>query len=226
MELLKFSVSNSKMNKLAKFKGLKSRQVVSFDLPAGYTCPMASLCLSKADRVTGKITDGRDAQFRCYASSLEAVFKSARLLHWHNFELLRKSDDIASLIEASLPRDIKIVRIHSSGDFFNKKYFQAWVSVAVNHPEISFFGYTKILDYVSAELPKNFGLVYSMGGKLDHKVTNEPRSYVVQTSQDAEKMGLVVSCQENPVDDFDYVMSRQSFALVLHGTQPRKDVLK
>lgn len=226
MDLLKFSSSNSKMNKLAKFKNLKGRQVVSFDLPAGYTCPMASLCLSKADRVTGKITDGKDAQFRCYASSLEAVFKPARAMHWHNFDLLRKSDNMVELIENSLPADIKIVRIHSSGDFFNKKYFQAWVAVAVNHPEISFFAYTKILPYVSVELPKNFGLVYSMGGKLDNQITNEPRAYVVQTSLDAEKMGLPVSCLVNPVDDFDYVMSRQSFALVLHGIQPRKDVLK
>jgi hypothetical protein len=220
--MLKFSFGNSKMNKLAHFLGLAKNQVASFDLPAGFTCPAANLCLAYANRETGKITDGANSLFRCYAASLEAVFKGARLAHWHNYDLLTAAgEDMVSLLEASLPKQIKIVRIHSSGDFFNKRYFQAWVKVAENHPEVKFFGYTKVLPYVNADKPDNFRLVYSFGGKMDNQVTSEPVSYVINTPEDGGIMGLQVACQENPVDDFQLVMEGKTFALALHGTQKK-----
>lgn len=61
---------------------------VLFSLPAGHTCPGASLCLSKADRETGRITDGPCTQFRCFAASGEAKNPSARATVWHNLDLL------------------------------------------------------------------------------------------------------------------------------------------
>jgi hypothetical protein len=125
-------------------------------------------------------------------------------------------------IENSLPADVRVIRIHSSGDFFSKKYFDAWVTVASNHPEIVFFGYTKVLAYVTASKPENFLLVYSFGGKFDKQVKNEPVAYVVNSIQDANKKGIPVSCLDNPADDFDFVTAGKSFALVLHGIQPKK----
>jgi hypothetical protein len=222
--MLKFSKSNSKMTKLASMLGLKNSQVFSFDLPAGWTCPMADICLSKADRVTGKITDGENSKFRCYAASLESAFTTARNAHWHNFDLLKSAktlDGMVDLILSSLPSTAKIVRIHSSGDFFNRAYFQAWVKVAIARPDVMFFGYTKILNYVSFPKPSNFKLVYSMGGKMDKKVTREPYSMVVNTIKDAVKLGLEVSCQIHPADDYNFVVAQKPFALVLHGTQPK-----
>lgn len=221
--MLKFSKSNSKMTKLAGMLGLKKSQVFSFDLPAGWTCPMADICLSKADKITGKITDGENSKFRCYAASIESAFTSARQSHWHNFELLKGQsiEGMVELILSSIPASAQIVRIHSSGDFFNKNYFLAWVEVAKSLPDVVFFGYTKILPYVGFEKPSNFKLVYSMGGKMDSKVTNEPVSLVVNTVADAIKLGVEVSCQVHPADDFNFVMAQKSFALVLHGTQPK-----
>lgn len=221
--MLKFSFANSKINKLSGYLSLTKKQVVSFDLPAGFTCPAAVLCQTYANRATGKITDGKKSQFRCYAASGEAVFKSARENRWHNFDTLVHSADMVSEIESSLPAGVKVIRIHSSGDFFSKKYFDAWVTVAKNHPEIVFFGYTKVLPYLSYERPENMKLVYSHGGKYDNEITSEPVCYVVNTVNDAEKMGIPVSCSEkNPADDFDYIMQQRSFAIVLHGTQPAK----
>lgn len=59
-----------------------------FDLPAGWTCPQANLCLSKANPLNGTITDGPNTQFRCYAASCECVFNSTRKHRWNNFKRL------------------------------------------------------------------------------------------------------------------------------------------
>ena len=217
--MLKFSTGNRKINDLAKDLGLSKREVVAFDIPAGYTCPAASLCKSQANRDSGKITDGENCQFRCYAASTESCFPSVRKLRWHNYTQLVESSDMVALIEQSLSSTIKVIRIHSSGDFFSKAYFQAWVKVAELHPEITIFGYTKVLPYVKVQKPDNFKLVYSHGGIFDNKVTDEPVSYVVLQESDA--IGSL-PCKDNPAGDFYEILKGNSFSLLLHGTQPAR----
>src|SRR4029077_12086494 len=118
MTLLKFGKGNAKLDK----------QIATFSLPAGYTCPGASACLARANRITGKVTDGPLAQFRCFAASAEAAYSNVRESRWHNFDLLKGKtrEQMRALILASLP-DTTIIRIHVSGDYFNEAYFGAWI---------------------------------------------------------------------------------------------------
>jgi len=224
MNKLHFATHNSKINKLAHSLGLKNTQVVAFDLPAGYTCPCADTCQSFSNRESGRITDGENCKIRCYAASIESAFTSARNAHWRNYDVLCKLSqaEMVKLILSELPKNVKVVRIHSSGDYFAKRYFQAWVKVAEIRTDVRFFGYTKILNYVDAPKPDNFRLVYSFGGKMDKKLELQPTAYIVKDIAEAIIRGLLVSCIDNPADDFDFIMENKTFALVLHGTQPAK----
>jgi len=221
---LHFSKNNRKVSAISDLLGIPKNSVVAFDQPAGYTCPMANECQSYANKMTGKITDGKNCKFRCYAASLESAFTSVRKAHWRNFDALfgKSIDEMASIIIADMPKGIKVVRIHSSGDFFSRDYFMAWIKVAESLPEIEFFGYTKILPYVQYDKPDNFNLHYSVGGKMDAEHTNEPFAKVVKSVQDAIKIGLPVACETHPADDFLMIKNRVSFALPIHGTQPAK----
>lgn len=224
--MLTFSFHNQKINELACHLGLRKNQVVAFDLPAGYTCPMANLCRTYANRHTGKLTAGKNSKFRCYAASVEGRYPTVRRMRWNNFEQLKGLSlrDTIALIDESLPVDLGAVRIHSSGDFFSERYFRAWYEVAYKHPDIVFFGYTKILDYVRFALNMdlhNFKLVYSHGGKHDDFITNEPVAYVVNGVLEANKIGVPISCADSPADDYDYILAGESFALNLHGNQPK-----
>jgi len=92
---LVFGAGNAKLGK----------GVHTFSLPAGWTCPGALGCLAKADKGSGKVTDGGRGEFRCFAASQEAVYPSVRKSRWGNFDLLRgKSQDaMVTLISDSLP---------------------------------------------------------------------------------------------------------------------------
>jgi hypothetical protein len=224
--LLRFSFHNSKLIELAKHLGLARKQVIGLDLPAGYTCPAANLCKSYAHRLTGKIIDGKEMQYRCYAASGESTFPASRRCHWHNYDLLRplQNPDMIALLEKSLPKETKVVRIHSSGDYFSRNYFYAWCNIAAIHPEIMFFGYTKILQYVrfvrGMDLP-NFKIQYSYGGIWDSQLTDEPVTYVVKSQADIDALNVPVACLASPADDYTYITTGQSFAIPLHGLQPK-----
>ena len=156
LKVLKFQVGNAK---LVSIEDTVTGEIVvikihTFSLPSGYSCPAANECLSKAHRVTGKITDGVDTEFRCFSATDEARSPNARNARWHNFELLRR-ESTATMVERihhALPKAAQIVRIHVGGDFFNQKYFDAWRIVASYNPDILFYAYTKSLDYWKARI--------------------------------------------------------------------------
>jgi hypothetical protein len=220
--MLHFSTTNSKLNILARSLGFSYKQVISFDLPAGHSCPAARECLCKADRVTGKITDGLSMQFRCYAASVESRYQNTRIAHWDNFEAVKET----GMKPEFLPQGVKVVRIHSSGDFFNEAYFLSWVETARAMPEVNFFGYTKMANFLIKHadiLPQNFKITYSYGGILDKVASGLPTCYVVQTSDDCVA-GTTMACEDDKSDDYYLIIFGKSFSLAVHGTQPAKRV--
>lgn len=210
--LLKFSPGN------AKLVGIPS-----ISLLAGWACPFANKCFAKVDLVTGKIIDGPDTEFRCFSATQENIFPNTRKQRQHNFELLKalkSEDDMAALIQSSLPKEkFKVIRIHVAGDFFNQKYFDAWAQIARNNPDRIFYAYTKSLQYWVnrlGQIPDNFKLTASKGGKLDHLISeyNLKFAQVVYSEKEANDLGLEIDH-----DDKHAYLGDKSFGLLIHGTQ-------
>ncbi len=219
---LTFSNANAKL--IAMAKRLKKR-IKAFTLPSGWTCPSAKDCLSKADRETGKIKDGPDTVFRCFAASSEAQYPNTRNMVWRNFDALRscKGDDLelADLLQSQLPKNFDILRIHVGGDFFSQKYFDAWLEVARRMPEKHFYAYTKSLNFWVKridELPSNFELTASYGGKYDSLIVEHGLKYaeVVYSEEEADAQQMEIDH-----DDYHAAFGKESFALLIHGTQPK-----
>lgn len=211
--MLSFGKGNAKLGK----------NVFTFSLPAGYTCPSALDCLSKADKETGKIKDGPNTVFRCFAASQEALYKNVRDSRWSNFDQLKvlAKEGMVELIQNSLPKKANIVRIHVSGDFFNEKYFLAWLEVAKKNNGVLFYFYTKQVQYVvkyKELFPKNFVYTCSIGGKNDNliELNNLRFAEVVYSEQEAINKGLDIDH-----DDSHAMEQGDSFALLIHGTQPK-----
>ncbi len=202
----------------AKLSGV----IATFSLPAGWVCPGAAQCLSRANRLTGHVKDGPNIRFRCYAASQEALYPSVRQSRWHNYMLLSglSSADMVALILKSLHKMERIVRFHVSGDFFSQDYFDAWLEVARRRPDTVFYGYTKSLPFWVKRLnqiPPNVKLTASAGGKFDDLIERHGlnRAQVVFSAEEAKSEGLKID-----KDDSLCLESKGDFALLLHGTQP------
>jgi Gene product 88 len=214
-EKLKFGVGNNKFGKRT-----------TFSLSAGWSCPGAKDCLARVDMETGKLTDGKHTQFRCFAASMESRRPSVRQSRERNFNLLKDchtSEQMAELILASLP-ETPLVRVHVSGDFFNAAYFKAWMHMAAQRPQTVFYAYTKSLKtWIENRdlVPANFKLNASKGGVWDHLIAQHNLKYaeVVFSPEQAERLGLEIDH-----DDKLAFTQDKPFALLLHGTQPKGSI--
>lgn len=207
-----------------------SKEIVTFSLPSGYSCPGAKDCLAKADRETGKIIDGKDQKFRCF-SAVSETRPAVRLQRWHNYMLLNQAktkEAMEALIVESFPRGAKILRLHVGGDFFNQAYFDAWVDVAKRFYHCIIYAYTKSVHFVKAhngKLPDNFRITLSTGGKYDHLIEandlegDEGSQYGI-----AEVLGHPEEATEKELevdhDDSHAIAGKKHFALLLHSMQP------
>ena len=132
---------------------------------------------------------------------------------------------MVKLINDSLPENAGIVRIHVAGDFFNEEYMHAWYSVALNNPRTLFYAYTKSLRYWLniREFPElwNFVLTASYGGTHDHLIEefNLRSAKVVFSEAEAEELGLAIDHDDSHAAK--PTLRDDSFALLLHGTQPK-----
>ena len=196
-------------------------------LPAGHTCPGALECLCKANKTTGKLKDGKSTKFRCFAAT-EEIRPNVRLSRWKNLQRLKeaKGSGVAELISESISsaRQYKTskVRIHSSGDFFSEDYFCAWLEVANQNPDLIFYFYTKSLPYIikyKNSFPFNFRYTASRGGKFDYLIDLHglKEAKGVFSVKEAEDLGLEIDHD----DSHAYSESKESYALLLHGVQPK-----
>ena len=233
--MVTFSEANAKIEALAEVPSLKKylegKKVYSFDLLSGYSCPFAKDCLSKAvEDSQGKrtIKDGPDTKFRCFSASQEVQYTGVYNRRKNNLDNLRNFNTIELVKEilAAMPKDLGVCRIHVAGDFFNEKYFLAWLTIAKMFPQKLIYAYTKSLKYwvnnreLVDSLP-NFILTASYGGRDDAMIAEHSlrASKVVFSESEAESLGLTIDHDDSHAADPE--LKNQDFALLIHGTQPK-----
>jgi hypothetical protein len=212
-------------------------------LPAGYTCPFAKGCKTfpakwkgttkkgewqKPDSWDKNYKMGPDAEYLCYAGRAQAQYPGANISAFNNLNLLKKfkdSKEMANLIVKSIRHHgfdgTDLFRIHEAGDFFSQTYFDSWIEVAKQLPGTLFYAYTVSLPFWAARkdsIPRNFKLIASWDDSNSEVIEREGLRYarVVSGADEARELGLRID-----VDDMLAWGSDESFALPLHGSQPK-----
>lgn len=234
--MVKFSKANAKIEALSKIPELATflankRKVYSFDLLSGYSCPFASDCLSKVVIKNGKrkVKDGPHTQFRCFSASQEVQYTNTYNRRNENFQSIRKlsKTEIIDTISKNQPKNLGICRIHVAGDFFNSAYFDAWVQIAIDNPDRLYYAYTKSLSYWIArksDIPSNFVLTASRGGRQDELIDTYGlrEAIVVYNEPQAKSANLEIDHDDSHAACPS--LKNQSFALLIHGIQPKGTV--
>ena len=194
----------------------------SLSLLSGHTCPFAHTCMAKVHKVTRKIIDGKFSDTRCFSATQEAAYTNVFNQRQHNTNLLQECNSVQemhNLFDYSIRVSLDPFRIHVGGEFYNQMYFDAWLEYAAKNPYRIFYAYTKSLPYWTNRIdsiPDNFSLTASYGGRADNLIKEHNLKYalVVGHPNEAEKLGLEIDH-----DDSHAIYGKESFALLLHGTQ-------
>ena len=195
--------------KIAKMSGAYT---VNFGIPAykeasgKLTCPFASDCIKG-----------------CYAQAGAYVWSNVKAAFQRRYELTL-TDKFVSTVNAELKsrKKIKRVRIHDSGDFYSVSYLYKWIEIMKSNPSIEFYAYTKSVKMLkSFVLPKNFTVIFSLGGKQDHLIEKSIDRHAAVFSSEFElfKAGYV-----DGTDDDNVASSNISnkIGLVFHGVKSKQ----
>ena len=143
---------NTKIKKTGKKTG---KRVFNWSLPAVFTCPNAGACKVGCYATMGAY------RFSNVAKAIEAKYKASQELSF--------IDDMVDEIQRV---KADVVRIHDSGDFYNKLYAMKWCAIAASLPTVKFYAYTKMVSMMKElqqdkMFPNNLIIIYSFGGKED-----------------------------------------------------------
>ncbi len=219
-EQWKAAISQKPRKLLASNGKLAKANIHQFSIPAAEaaiikdgevstmkTCPMAGACLNF-----------------CYAQVGSYAFKASMVAHSRNLQYVLDNpfefiDQMT--MEIRRKRVIHAIRIHDSGDFFNRAYFMVWKTIMEALPTVKFYAYTKMVPMfkkLEAEgmLPANFTVIYSQGGKFDNLIdkSKDRHSRVFSTEEDCIAAGYVLN-EEDDMPATDPTIKK--IGLVVHG---------
>lgn len=158
---------------------------LTWSIPSRKTCPYATeMCKSK-----------------CFAKKRELNFAKILACRERNFEETLKDtfvDDMIEHLEYQLNRKkaqnkLIIVRIHTSGDFYNTNYFSKWVKIAQHfkgNENMLFQAYTKSMPILEEYMQENnlntlkyinIHLVWSIWDDTPKKYTSKANELGLQT---------------------------------------------
>lgn len=99
----------------------------TWSLPAEATCPGATPAC-------------RDA---CYASQGTFLFRAVQELYDRNEQFSRTPFFVSWLLSRLATNNVRTLRIHASGDFYDAEYVSKWDHIVRSAPGVQFFCYTR-----------------------------------------------------------------------------------
>jgi hypothetical protein len=199
--------------KLKKHKRLSrgnlkvSKDVGIFNLPAGTACLNCKDCLST-----------------CYARQAQIMYPNVREFRNCNYHLATTNPDLlATMILEQIDKEqIKIVRIHESGDFISVAYIKMWEAIITKRPRVKFYAYTKVYNKFTKTLKDldslpNCNIIDSF---IEGFRNYGSEDYINKLQQKAK---IFVCPTEGCMDDCKYCLDGKNVAFVIHGTLKSKD---
>jgi hypothetical protein len=144
------------------------------------TCPSAGVC--KAYCYAGVNGMGT------YKFSGSMIKHSRNLNYVMNNPFDFANQLIAEIDKKSKSKGFRAVRFHDAGDWMSEGYWGVMKSVMNALPHVKFYCYSKMISFIKSrnDLPKNFTVVFSIGGTEDHLIDkNKDRHSMIFPSRQA-----------------------------------------
>lgn len=199
------------------FKGNRkvAKGVGIFNLPAVNSCLNCGDCMAT-----------------CYARQAQNQYPSVRAFRNSNYSLAKENTEVLKqLLDEQIKKEnIKVIRIHESGDFFSEAYIQMWFSLAIMNPEVRFYAYTKVWDKNKfPEIAAGLSAIDELSNvNIIDSYINGNRNY--GTPEYIKKLKGQYNCYTCPakgcMSECIYCLENKNVVFEIHGTLKNKDQYK
>jgi hypothetical protein len=130
----------------------------------------------------------------CYAVRLQSYRPQAAKRYQQNLKLTKRKDFVRRARAFLISQGIRVVRIHTGGEFHSPRYARKWLRIATKSPKVRFFTYTRawripaireVLEELS-QLP-NVALWYSADRETGLPEYSPPRVRIAWLVTDADE---------------------------------------
>ena len=184
----------------SKMKKMSGPKTYNFGIPAKTTCPQAKDCLKF-----------------CYAQKGAYRWPVVRAAYSRRLELTKSENFLLAITNELDRKKVKRLRLHDSGDIYSEKYLSNLINLAQIREHIIFYAYTKSVKLIKDWeylIPKNFILIFSLGGKQDHLIDlkNDRHSKIFDSTEALKAASYIDASQ----DDSMALTANKKVGLVMH----------
>ena len=193
--MTKLFTQNSKLKKASYY-------TVNIGIPALKTCPSKDIC--------GKY---------CYANKGSFIWPQVKAAYEWRYQQTKLNEFPQIAVETlKKVKKLQAVRIHDSGDFYNKEYLYKWFKICESMPDKTFYAYTKRVKLLKDNWklkPKNLIIIYSLGGKEDNLIDlkKDRHSKIFQSLDELKKAGYIDTSDN---DSNAWSTKNKKIGLVIH----------
>ena len=166
MELL---TQNSKLKKTSKHF---DKRVFNFGLPA-YKSNTGKVVCRMADK----------CKKFCYAKKGAYIWSNVSPAFEKRLQISMQDNFVDLMVAEIKKKKVEYVRVHDSGDYYDKRYLAKWFKIAELLPNVRFYSYTNEIGMIkkSKDIPKNYDFIFSGSGKqsylIDKKVDRHSKIF-------------------------------------------------
>ncbi len=190
-----------------KIKNSKVR-TANFGIPAFQsrsglkTCPNAGICAAS-----------------CYAKQGFFNFKIVADAYENRLAFTKSKDFVSVMVFEIERKRLRAMRWNDSGDFYSLEYLRKAFQVMRRTPDVRHYAYTKqvkLLKSVEEIWPRNFTVIYSLGGKQDSLIDlkNDRHARVFDSREEISLSGYADASID---DSIAWRSSNNRIGLVYHG---------
>lgn len=173
------------------------------------TCPAAKDCING-----------------CYARQGAYVWSNVNQAYENRLAETLKDDFPLTMMIEIIERKAERIRIHDSGDFYSYEYLSKWLKIIDSLPHVEFYCYTKRVDLFKEyqiNLPSNFTVIFSYGGKFDHLISPALDTHsAVFSSKEQLDRAQYLDATDN--DDTIFLLNKTKetgIGLIYHGASSK-----
>ena len=181
------------------------KSVGIFSLPPVKTCVNCSTC-SKT----------------CYANQAYKQYTNTKNAWDNNYELSKTEEFIDAVCEELKHTRKEIIRLHSSGDFYNEEYINKWRKIMELNPNKQFYTYTKNINALELNDIDNCNVIYSfINGYRNYG--SEEYCQLLHDKFNAYVCKIDKNKHEKCMRECKECLYNDKVAIVIHGNKAKQD---